>query len=147
MRRVYIIFLFFFFLITISHQFIFELINSKVDFPDLKIWLLIGFGILIERFGAMHLQIYSTTNHIIWHWLNGVTGLILLVFFVSALPIIGLYAFPIGYAFAYICLYSWYAPRISYKLLNTSFWKFEKRSFIPVIITFVIFSFIILINN
>lgn len=140
MRRVYVIFLFFFLLTTFTHQYIFELIDSKVAFPDLKIWFLIGFGILIERFGAMHLQVYSTTNHIIWHWLNGVTGLILLVFFIFTLPIIGLYAFPIGYVFAYLCLYSWYIPRISYKLLGTSFLKFESNVFIPVILIYMIIS-------
>ena len=147
MRRVYIIFLLFFFLVTVSHEFIFEVINSKVDFPNPKIWLLIGFGILLERFGAMHLQIYSTTNHIIWHWLNGLTGLILLVFFVFTLPFVGLYAFPLGYVFAYICFYSWYAPKISYRLLKTTFWKFESQLFIPVLITFAMFSFIILFCN
>ncbi|MFT6802527.1 MAG: hypothetical protein ACJA2N_001716 [Salibacteraceae bacterium] len=144
MRRVYVIFLFFFLLTTVTHQYVFELIGSKVAFPDLKIWFLIGFGILIERFGAMHLQVYSTSNHIIWHWLNGITGLILLVFFIVTLPKIGLYAFPAGYAFAYLCFYSWYAPKISYELLKTTFWKFERFSFLPMLIIFFLFSVLIL---
>jgi hypothetical protein len=140
MRRVYLIFLFFFFIITLSHEYVFNLIGSKVNFPDLKIWFLIGFGIMIERFGAMHLQMYSTTNHIIWHWLNGLTGIILLISFIITLPLIGLYAFPVSYVIAYLCFYSWYIPKLSYKVLKTTFWKFEANVFVPVIVFFILFA-------
>jgi hypothetical protein len=32
----------------------------------------------MERVGAMHIQLYSLTNHIVWHIANGVTGILLI---------------------------------------------------------------------
>ena len=138
MNRVYIVFLSAFFFVTIFSEFIFESINSKVEFPEMDLWFLVGFGILIERFGAMHLQIYSTTNHIIWHLLNGITGLVFFGIFFSTIKLFGLYAFPIGYSVSYLCYYSWYAPKLSYQLLKTNFYNAERRSFIPFLLLFVI---------
>lgn len=147
MKRFYMIFIGTFILITFGYEFILHIINSKVGFPNIEIWLLICFGILIERFGAMHLQVYSTTNHIIWHWLNGITGLGIMLFFWITLPYIGLYAFPIAYSFAYLCFYSWYAPMLSYRVLKTTFVEFESMSFIPYLFIFIIIVVISIIKN
>ena len=49
-------------------------IGSNADFPSHLLWILLGVGYFSERYGAMHLQLYSITNHIIWHKINGITG-------------------------------------------------------------------------
>jgi hypothetical protein len=52
----------------------FGLIGSKYALSSnaLLFYLMVGFG--LERFGAMHMQLYSLTNHIVWHKINGITG-------------------------------------------------------------------------
>ena len=65
--------------IGLSAAAILNAIGSRVEFADARLWSLLGLGFFVERYGAMHIQLYSTTNHIIWHVANGVTGAIYLV--------------------------------------------------------------------
>jgi hypothetical protein len=91
----------------------------------------LGLAALTERFGAMHLQVYSTTNHIIWHWLNGITGLLWLGLMLALVPWIGLYAYPTGMLIAYIVFYSRVSMRRSHASLGISFWTFECHGLLP----------------
>lgn len=109
-------------------------IKSNIRFPDLFLWALLGLGILLERFGAMHIQLYSTANKIIWHIANGVTGCIFLLIFFLFKNTIGLYVFPIAILFSNLLFYSWYSAYFSYKSIQQSFFFFEKKAFIPALI-------------
>ncbi|WP_128548354.1 lipopolysaccharide biosynthesis protein [Larkinella soli] len=115
------------------------MIHSKVSFPDQKLWGLLGLAFLIDRYGAMHLQLYSTTNHIIWHVLNGVTGVLMIVLALLLYPLIGVYGLPLSMVLGYALFYSWYAPYKSYKLIRTNFWEFEWNSFLPYLICLLLF--------
>lgn len=52
--------------------------------PSLYLLGLLGLAFLLERFGAMQLQLYTLTGDVIWHRANGFTALIIIV---SALPL------------------------------------------------------------
>lgn len=111
---------------------ILELIGSNVDFPSRTLWTLLGLGFFLERYGAMHLQLYSTTNDIIWHIASGVTGLIYISTSLVLLKHIGVNAFPVGIIFGYLGFYTWYSAIHSYKAFNLKFIKFEsKTTFTP----------------
>ena len=101
-------------------------IGSNVSFPSPLLWTLMGIAFFIERFGAMHLQLYSTTNHITWHVANGVTGLIYLTATLLLLRAIGVYAFPVGMIVGYAGFYSWYSARQSYNEFGLKPFAFEK---------------------
>ncbi len=118
---------------------LFTLIRSKAAFPDALLWGLFGVGFFIERFGAMHIQIYSTTNRIIWHVANGITGTIYLIISFGLIRLIGVYAFPLAIIIGYSSFYSWYAAKHSYQSLHSSFWNFEKQISIPAFATLLIF--------
>ncbi|MFD2579010.1 lipopolysaccharide biosynthesis protein [Novosphingobium colocasiae] len=45
-------------------------------FVSLPVWSVMAAGLFLQRYGAVHLQHYSITNHIVWHWLDGATGLV-----------------------------------------------------------------------
>jgi len=62
----------------------------------------------------MHLQLYSTTNHIVWHISNGITGAL---FMACANSASGLewYAFGTAYIAAYLLFYVPYNVRLSYQ--------------------------------
>jgi hypothetical protein len=102
-------------------------IGSNVDFIDVRLWYLIGLAYVVERFGAMHIQLYSVTNHIIWHRANAVAGLLYISSLWLAYPSMGLYAFPTAIFAGYLGFYSWYAAMHSYHQYKLTFWQFESR--------------------
>jgi O-antigen/teichoic acid export membrane protein len=108
-----------------------QLIGSNANFAEPRLWSLMGLSLFAERYGAMHIQLYSTTNHIIWHTANGVSGIIYAMVSLSLLPKIGVYAFPVGLLAGYLGFYCWYSARYSYKTFGLKFWSFEKSVMLP----------------
>ena len=95
-----------------------ELINSKTPFVAPAIWGMLGLAILVERVGAMHLQLYSTTNHIVWHIAAGISGIIMLTVIPLAYNRIGILGFPLGILIGYVVFYVPYSMRLSYRAFN-----------------------------
>ena len=65
-------------------------------------------AIFAERFGANHLQLYTTTNRVVLHVANGVAGAIYLVSLVLLYPFFSVYALPMAHLAANVCWYDWY---------------------------------------
>jgi O-antigen/teichoic acid export membrane protein len=107
---------------------ILRLIGSNADFPSNLLWSLIGLAFFVERYGAMHLQLYSVTNHIVWHIANGITGLIYIIVSLMFIKFIDMYAFPLGFLIGNIGFYSWYSAKKSYNKFKLDFMNFEKRT-------------------
>ena len=126
---------------------LFSLIGSHIVFPDSYLWCLLGIGFFIERYGAMHMQIYSLTNKILWHIANGISGII---FIIAAAGILSVYpdmlAFPMALIASYLGFFAWYSAKHSYTILADRFIPFElKTSVLPLII--VLGSILIMIIN
>lgn len=108
-----------------------DAIGSQVEFPDPLLWLLLGLGFFVERYGAMHIQLYTTTNHVIWHIATGVSGLINLTLSLLLLRPLGVYAFPIAMLVGYLGFFSWYSSLHVYRLFQTRFFAFERTVILP----------------
>jgi O-antigen/teichoic acid export membrane protein len=120
-------------------------IGAEVQFVDSKMWILMGLAFFAHRFGAMHIQVYMSTNHIISHIADGISGLIYALTTILLYRQIGILAVPVGMLAGYLFFYTWYAARFSYASLNTNFWEFEKKaSLFPFILMlgYSIFAFI-----
>jgi O-antigen/teichoic acid export membrane protein len=102
-----------------------KFIGSNADFPTSLLWALMGLAFFVERYGAMHLQLYSITNHIIWHVANGIAGIIYILVSLLLFKKIDVYTFPVGLIVGYAGFYAWYSAMHSYKEYNLSFMKFE----------------------
>jgi len=107
------------------------LIGSNAKFATPLLWSLMGIGFFIERYGAMHIQLYSTTNHIIWHTANGVSGIICILVSLVLFNQVGVYAFPIAVIVGYLSFYSWYSAWHSYRAYNLNFLEFERYTMFP----------------
>jgi hypothetical protein len=86
-----------------------EAIGSRVTFVTPGVWAVMCLAFFAERFGAMHLQLYSVTNHIVWHIANGVAGVLIVGLALALYPQFGLVALPAGMLLAYggfYCAYS-----------------------------------------
>lgn len=111
------------------------LIGSNAEFAEPALWALLGLGMFIERFGAMHLHLYSTTNHIMWHVANGVTGVIFIVLCAVLFGAMGVYAFAVSYIASYLGFYAPYTAYHSYAALRTRYALFEPRvSMVPMVV-------------
>jgi len=121
--------------------------NSNIQFAPPLLWGLMGFAFFFERYGSMHIQLYSLTNNIIWHKANGVAGFIYILTSYILFPLINIYSFPMGMFIGYIFFYCWYTAYHSYKTFNLKFINFEyKTSFAP-LITLCIFEYYLIIKT
>jgi hypothetical protein len=114
--------------LSLFFQPILNLIDSNVDFVDPLMWSLLGLGFFVERYGAMHIQLFSTTNKIIWHIANGISGIIFLLLSLILFPQVGVLAFPLGYLGGHLGFYAWYSAIHSYKAFHLRFWSFEGKT-------------------
>jgi O-antigen/teichoic acid export membrane protein len=117
-----------------------KLIGSNAEFVSPLLWALLGLGKFVERYGAMHIQLYSTTNHIIWHIANGVAGTIYIIFSLALFGIVGVYAFPLGILASYLGFYSWYSAKHSYQAFGLKFWSFERTTMLIPLYIMLLYS-------
>jgi hypothetical protein len=119
---------------------VFIYIESNADFPSHLLWISLGVGYFAERYGAMHLQLYSITNHIIWHTVTAWTGSIFLIVSFLLIKTQGYLAYPIAKIVAYLGFYSWYCAKYSYKKFNISFLRYESQVLMIPVIVFIFFG-------
>ncbi|NJK51869.1 MAG: hypothetical protein HC936_01990 [Leptolyngbyaceae cyanobacterium SU_3_3] len=115
-----------------------KLIGSNAEFVSPLLWGVMGLSMFAERYGAMHIQLYSTTNHIIWHIANGISGLIYLCIILLLFQKISVYAFPVASLLSYVGFYCWYVARHTYKVFDINFWNFDLKPIsIPLFIVII----------
>lgn len=127
-------------LMSVFSEDLLNAINSNVDFVSNEFWLLLSLAFFIHRYGAMHMQLYLTTNHVISHIADGVSGLIFIVTVFITINILDVNAIPISMIIAYLGFYSWYAAYHSYKSLSLSFFKYEMKTTIVPLIILILFA-------
>ncbi|WP_343329145.1 hypothetical protein [Polaribacter staleyi] len=116
--------------VSLFSDFLLNLIDSNADFVSNEFWLILSFAFFIHRYGAMHMQLYLSTNHVISHIADGVSGIIFCIVSFLLIEKFGIYSIPIGMLAGYLGFYAWYAAFHSLRSLDNSFWEFEKKSFI-----------------
>ena len=117
-----------------------RLIKSNASFASPTLWVLLGIGFLAERYGAMHIQLYSSTNRIIWHIANGFTGGIYIVSSILLLSSYGVIAFPLAYIIGNVGFYSWFSASFSYRTFKMGFWDFESKTLLIPLVLFITFT-------
>lgn len=90
-------------------------IGSDMEPPSAALWWSMSMALLLERSGAMYLQTYSITNHIVWHVANGVSGLLMLFASVPMYARFGALGIPFAWIFGYACFYFPYSAYVSVK--------------------------------
>lgn len=115
-------------------------IGSNVRFADPLVWAVLGIAGFGERYGAMHIQLYSTTNHILWH----IAALRQFAAFAVAGTILyamlGLVGIPLALLVANWALYATYCARLSYHQLGQSAARFERTVLLPPLCVAVIYA-------
>ncbi len=101
--------------VAVAGQPLLGLIASQTPFVAELVWLLLGVALLVERIGAMHLQLYSVSNRIVWHVANGVSGLLMICVMPLAYRMLGLVGFPVSLLVGYAGFYTPYSVALSYR--------------------------------
>lgn len=143
MQKSFLVFIFMFFTVGLFANTLLSYIGSNSTFPNDIIWILIGMAFLLERYGAMYLQLYTLTNHIIWHIANGITGVVMITLVVLFHNNLDIYIYPIAMCIAYGLFFVPYVVMKTYKEYNLSFLNQEKNNFLLAIVLFAISSLLI----
>ncbi|HUS12248.1 MAG TPA: hypothetical protein VMZ30_17410, partial [Pyrinomonadaceae bacterium] len=112
-------------ILAMSGALLLDTIGSAVPFPSTALWLILCSAILIERYGAMHLQLYSTTNHIVWHVANGVTGVLMVLFWIAFYPKFGATGLAVGMLAAYAAFFSWFGAVRAHRAFALPFPRYD----------------------
>lgn len=138
MARSHLIFVGAFILASLFGDFALEMIGSKTKFPESELWICLGFAYFFQRFGAMHLHLFSTTNQIIWHKVNAIAGAIFMVSFFAFYQLNPIYSYATALLISSLLFYSWYCAYRSYKEFGLQFWQFEKSvSLLPLLLLII----------
>ena len=124
--------------LIVAAPYLLRLIRSSVAFPDFYISALLALAFFTERYGGMHIQLYSLKNHIVWHVVSGVTAVIMILVFVSLFPLVGVIAMPAAMLCGYLGFHSWYSARLSARSLNIKRWDFERRTVVGPAVTLIV---------
>ncbi|WP_153798946.1 hypothetical protein [Foetidibacter luteolus] len=123
-----------------------SLLKTDTQFVEPKLWLLMSVAFYVQRYGAMHMQLYNTTNHIIGHIADTIAGGLFIITSLLLVKQLQLFAIPVGMLVGYLGFYAWFAAYFSLKSLNISLIKFEyKVSVIPAVL-FLLYSVVRLIG-
>ena len=122
---------------TFSYK-ILEIIGSNAQFVEYDLWLLLSIAYFIHRYGGMHMQLYLTTNHIIAHIVDTVSGLLFIIFALLLFKTFELYAFPMAMIGSYLGFYAWVSAKYSLKSIRQSFWKFDGLNILLFSVTVVL---------
>jgi len=145
MQMSFFVFIVIFLTIGLSGDYLLNMIGSNAGFPERYIWISLGIAFFFERFGAMYLQLYTLTNHIIWHIANGITGVIMILFVLCFHSRFGVYVFPLSMCFSYILFYVPYVIRKAYKEFGLSFVSHEKNNFLLAFVLFILSCVLIIL--
>lgn len=118
------------------------LIQSNAAFVSESMWMLMGIAFFLERYGAMHIQLYSTSNQIIWHIANGVSGVLYILSSLLLFSKLGIYAFPIGMIVGNLGFYTWYSAIHAYKEFKMDFMSFESKTSLCPALGIIIYAII-----
>lgn len=132
-------------IIMLFGNYILNTIGSNVYLVNKNILVILMVGYFFERYGALHIQLLSLSNNIIWHIANGVTGILFVIFSYLLLHLLSdpSLAFSIALLASYLCFYSWYSSYRSYGFYKMNFVKTEYQTTLKPAIVMV---FIITIN-
>jgi hypothetical protein len=121
----------------------FQFAETESSFVPSIFWALMGVSAILFRFGASHLLYYSTTNHIILHKVNLISGAILLASTVVLYPVVGWYAFPLAQVISSVSFQSWFPARISYRSFRWNFPEHVVRAIGIPLIALLLYLFVI----
>lgn len=115
-------------------------IESKTEFPSLQVWVAFGAAFLLQRWGAMHMQLICAANKILTHISDGMTAVVFLCLLFGLVSNLGDLALPTALAGAYGMVLVPYGIANSASVTKISPRVFESRVGVPVVCCFAVLA-------
>lgn len=131
MRESYLLFAAAWVIVAVGLEPVLNIIGSQTPAPSLLLWAALGIAFLLQRCGAMHMQIVCAADRILIHRSDGGTALVFLICLPLLIQPLGSLALPTALILAYSLFYVPYAARHSRQIIGMDFWKLEYRGFLP----------------
>lgn len=119
--------------------------GSSAKVP-LILWASIGVGAFLERVGAVHLQLYSQTGHIVWHFANGGAALLFSLFAILFFPVLEEFALPVSLILACLLFYVPYCMYFSHRAFDFGM-SFEIKTSVMPFASILFLLFVALITG
>lgn len=136
MNTAYMVLIIFISVVAVFGNDALSFIGSSVLVAEQKAWFLLGLAMLLERNGAMHLQIYTTTNVVIWHWVNGLLGCAWIALLCVFAWLGSSNSYSLSLVIALVCTYVPISVAHSLVSLKCDYWSFERTSFVPFLLVY-----------
>ena len=104
-----------------------ELIKSSLKEINPLLWFLFSLNLVFERLGAMHFQMHSFSNKVIWHKANLIYGFIFIVISYFLIDHFGVYTVPIAMLSGNTFYYTFFGIKSTFLDYNYAFFKFNSR--------------------
>ena len=101
------------------------LLGGRTSFVPGEIWWLLGTAVLVERIGTMHLDLTSTTNRVVLHIANGVSGLVMIAAMALGYRWLGVAGLPLGMLAGYAGFYTPFGLWHSYRAFGLGAGRFD----------------------
>jgi len=82
------------------------------------VWTILAIGLFAQRYGASYLQHYTITNHVIWHWLDGIGAILNITLCIALIPILGANGAALGYLISVFPIYVIVPPMLCKKVFG-----------------------------
>jgi O-antigen/teichoic acid export membrane protein len=117
-------------------------------FVSVPLWSILAIGLFLQRYGAAHLQHYSITNHIVWHWLDGATGLINLALCTLWIPTHGAFGAAWANTVSLLVVYAWVPTMMVVRRFKLSWPSYDlKAAVLPGISLIILLGFAALMQG
>lgn len=127
--------------VLIGGELILRIIGANAQLPDVLVMILISGSFFLERFGAMHLQLYTLSNHVVWHIASFGYGAVLMFSLFPLFHLFGLTGLAGALLLSNALFFAPFCAWHSHHLLKVGFWRFERLiSFPPAIALIFIFA-------
>lgn len=107
-------------------------------FVGVELWAVLAMTLLLQRHAAAHLQVYSVTNIIVWHWLDGATGVISVALAFLLIPLFGVWGAAISGLIGIAAVYAWVPLVLSHRRFGIPFPQFALKTSLAPFATFVL---------
>lgn len=124
--------------IGLAIPFIRSLPQFETAFVDVELWCILAVTLLIQRNAAAHLQTYSVTNVIVWHWLDGITGIVSMACALIFIPAYGGWGAAMAGLVGILVVYAWCPLVLNHRQFGIPFPAFEVRTALAPAIVFAV---------
>lgn len=99
-------------------QAFFELLNITAPLPDKSLFAIAIIAVALERVCSMMLQFYTLAGKVVWHKVNGINGILIVIFCYVSYEFLGIWCFFYASILAYLVFFIPYMNKLIQNVFN-----------------------------